>query len=156
MSMDLWKKISHVLPWTKDGSAVSVHDLRGASRPSAEDLGEFLGGRLGLDWSGDIRLEEYHDVVSIELDVPGFDPKDMQVSVARNRILIDAERETRRGRRGASQWGRSSGRLHVDIPLASEVATAEATAGIKHGVLSVSLPKTEESRRRTHRIPVSS
>ena len=101
-------------------------------------------------------LEEDEEAFTLTLETPGFDTKDLSVSVSPGRIVVDAKRVEDEKSRHGRHWSHREGRLHVEVPLAARVEQAEATAGLRHGVLTVRLPKTEEARRSTRQIPIAS
>ena len=102
------------------------------------------------------QLEEDEEGFTLTLETPGFDTKDLVVSVSPDRIVVDCKRVEDEGSRHGKHWSHREGRLHVEVPLTASVEQAKATAGLKHGVLTVRLPKTEEARRSMRQIPIAS
>ena len=143
--MAFWKKLVAALPW---------------NRPRADEPGE-VPMRVGypMDFAA--------------LNVPGHLEEDEDAFT----LTLETRASTRRTSRSpcppAASWLTQSGwkmrsldtrdiglteegQLHVEVPLAARVEQAEATAGLRHGVLTVRLPKTEEARRSTRQIPIAS
>ncbi|MBF0422003.1 MAG: Hsp20/alpha crystallin family protein [Magnetococcales bacterium] len=102
-------------------------------------------------WGVATDVTETEDVLTLSIDVPGIDPKELHVSVEPGRLEIRGTRISHhKGRRGRAEWeGRAF--LHA-FYLPDGLKLAQAGASAKNGVLKVTIPKTKETRSR--RIPV--
>lgn len=122
---------------------------RGMARP--QGWGRALAEMAG----GDTRLPRV-DVIDRETDLlvraelPGVDKKDLDVTVNENSVTIKAEsrREEKQeeGNYFRCEISRASFARTVGLP--SYVDTEKAKAGFKDGILELTLPKVEQSRRR--------
>lgn len=93
--------------------------------------------------------------INVKLEVPGLEPSDIDIEVRGNAVLVRGEKR--------SQSERESGRYHITecaygsfertIPLAQTVDQENAKASYKNGVLEISLPKSEQTRK--NRIKIS-
>ncbi len=102
------------------------------------------------DWAPALAdLEERDDEFVVNVEVPGFDQEEIQIELDGRRLLVHAERseERREGTMRAST--RTSGHLHHEVLLPAEVDREGIQASLEQGVLSVRLPKAEQSERRT-------
>jgi HSP20 family protein len=110
-------------------------------------------GRLGLTgdqgWLG-MDVDEDDEAVYVRYQLPGIDPKDVNITVQDNLLTIDGEtrRTTPEGRRSVSQ-GITYGRFQRQFTLGSAVDSERAEANYQDGVLEIRLPKTEAGKRRT-------
>ena len=113
-------------------------------------LENFLCDETRRGWMPALDLEETPEAFVLHLEVPGVDPKEIELSIEDDHLKIRGsknveERDWRRveRRRGAFE------RL-VRLPGAVDAGRVKAEA--KDGVLTVTLPKREEAK--TRRIPV--
>ena len=123
-----------------------------------ERLFERWSGRFGDstdDWDGGfgwkafesmaVDFVEHDDTFVVTADLPGFERDDVEVTVTDHTLRIEAERQTTD--REEDEEGRylRQERRHraVDrsIRLPEEVDTDAATGTMRHGVLTVTLPK---------------
>lgn len=91
-------------------------------------------------WSDE---ERFH----IEVDLPGVEAKDMDVSVLKDVLTIKAERALDEGRR-YSYNGRAFGRFERSLTLPESVDADSVEARMSHGVLHLSLRKRPEAQVR--------
>jgi HSP20 family protein len=121
-------------------------------------------------WPGRMNLMDHrigsfvHDVDIVETDkefrvtaeLPGMDEKDLEVTYFEGGLTIKGEkrddREEQQGDFYRSE--RVFGAFERTIPLPSDINSDKAKASFKKGVLSITLPKTEEARSHKKRIPV--
>ncbi|RMH98913.1 MAG: Hsp20/alpha crystallin family protein [Calditrichaeota bacterium] len=102
----------------------------------------------------DVKETDREVVVTAEL--PGIDEKDLDISVSDDVLTLRGEkREEREEREGNFyRMERSYGTFHRDIALPCEVDPDKVEAVYRKGVLTIHLPKKEESRRRAKRIAI--
>ncbi|WP_340107379.1 Hsp20/alpha crystallin family protein [Pikeienuella sp. HZG-20] len=112
-----------------------------------------FGGALA---SGDPRtdISETDKAMLVSVDLPGLDDEDVEVNVTDDMLTIRAEREEKKETDGFTSRSRRS--YHRMIPVPPGVDPERAEAEFKRGVLTVTLPKTEEARARMKRIDVKS
>lgn len=105
-------------------------------------------------WSPDIDVEEEEDRFVIRADVPGLDPKDIEVVMHNGTLSIQGERRIERHETsGEHNWvERSGGKFLRRFALPDSVDPDAITAQSTHGVLEVVIPKRPDSR--SHRIKV--
>ena len=100
-----------------------------------------------------IDVDETDDEVHVTADLPGLDPKDFTVEISGQRLVIRGEKkhESHRSERGYRYSERSYGAFARALPLPCEVVSDKAQAKYTHGVLRITLPKTEQSKaKRVH------
>ena len=90
------------------------------------------------------------------MELPGFDQKEIDVALSDNALTIKGERksEQQHSKKGYHLSERSYGSFYRSIPLPSGVDTDKANAEFKNGVLTVRLPKTQETLSRVKKIEV--
>ncbi len=106
----------------------------------------------GLDWpSGSpgkwlppIDVSEDDKEVVIRAELPGIDPKDLDVSVVGNQVTLRGEKKesSERKEKGYRQTETRYGSFHRTIPLPEDVDTEKIDAQYANGVLTLRLKKT--------------
>jgi HSP20 family protein len=91
-----------------------------------------------------------------KFDVPGFKPDEVHVEVQGDTLMITGEHKEEKEEKNKT-WRRierRSGSIRREIRLPAPVDTEKVAAQCRDGILTVTLPKTEESR--TKKIAVKS
>lgn len=85
--------------------------------------------------------------VIVKAEIPGMDPKDIDISVTGNRLTLRGERKHEHEEKGENlhRVERSYGVFSRTIELPADVDSNKVEATYKKGVLKVNLPKTKES-----------
>jgi HSP20 family protein len=116
--------------------------------------GQELGSRT---WAPPVDIYENDHELVIKAELPGIDPKDVEVRVENNTLFIKGERkfekETNEG--NYHRVERSYGSFSRSFTLPSTVNTENAQAEYKDGVLSLKLTKREEAKPKTIQIQVA-
>ncbi len=121
--------------------------------PQQGSLSQTLGGRFVPS----AELEETHETVLLKLEVPGLKPEDLDVEVTADSVSIRGERrsETKTEDNGYSRTEFHYGKFHRVIPLPTPVKNTEVTAHYQDGILSLTLPKTEDERNKVIKVAVN-
>ncbi len=117
----------------------------------------FFDGGTGLAMpSVDVSETDKEIVVTAEL--PGIDEKDVEVSVTQDALTLRGEKkaEFEDKKKGQYLMERSYGSFHRVIELPAEVDREKVAATFKKGVLTVTLPKTEEAKKEAKKVSVQS
>ena len=111
----------------------------------------FNGQSLGFDgelntvsaWAPRVDVKEEAERFLIRADVPGVDPKDIEVSLENGVLTISGERkvEEREESAGWTRIERASGRFHRSFTLPETVDAEGVSAKGNHGVLEIIIPK---------------
>jgi HSP20 family protein len=102
-----------------------------------------------------IELSESDKAVTVSAELPGLSEKDVQVEITNGVLSIRGERKAERSDEGRFLTERYYGAFERQIPL-EDVETDKARAEFKNGVLTVTLPKTEQANRNVKRIAINS
>jgi len=90
-----------------------------------------------------INVTESDDALDIKAEVPGFNEKELEISVEPRRLMISGKRESskeeKKGKTVYSETCANQVMRLIDLP--AEVETEKVTAALKNGVLEVKLPK---------------
>ncbi len=104
-----------------------------------------------------VDIEDRENEVVVRAELPGLDKKDFDVEVEADRLILRGEKKASKERREGNYYYSESnyGSFHRVVPLPAEVNRDKADASYKHGVLTVTLPKTEEAKGRRIAVKVS-
>ena len=103
---------------------------------------EFFG------WAPVVDLYEDKDHVVVRAELPGMKKEDIEISLHQGSLIISGERKLQSGEDDGetSRSERFFGRFQRALELPKPVDANRVTATYKDGILTVRLPKTEESK----------
>ena len=155
---------SDLIPWARDRGRMAERrsDDDNPLMSLQRDLNsvfEDFWGRFDNPFGGSMSaggprtdISETDEAMLVSVDLPGLDDKDVEVNVTEDMLTIRGEREEKTEKEGFTSQSRRS--FHRMIPIPPGVDSEKAEAEFKRGVLTVTLPKTEEARARVKRIEV--
>jgi len=105
-------------------------------------------------WLPAVDLSEDNARICVRAELPGIDPKDVDVSVSEDRLVIAGEKKTESAKTGNGWTHREShyGAFSRAIPLPEAVDPKAVTAKYDKGVLTVELTKSPAAASR--KVPV--
>ncbi len=115
-------------------------------------------GQQGTGGSAVLALDirEEGDNYIVTAPVPGMEPDDVEITVLGDSLRIRGERREKREEQGQNnRWLVREQRYGVferSVRLPSTVRADEANAEFKDGILTVTLPKSEEAKERRIRV----
>jgi len=122
------------------------------------DLLSFTPMNLRMDtkWAPHVDVKAKNDKYIVIADVPGVDPKDIQVTVEGNVLTIKAERttEAKEEQDDYSHIERFSGTYYRQFTLPQNIAADEIIAKCDRGVLNIILPKQQKQKESVKKIEV--
>ncbi|PEN14574.1 heat-shock protein [Longibacter salinarum] len=115
------------------------------TRSSDEDA-----SRYASMWSPRTDLIETPEAYRIELDVPGMNRDDIHISYQDDRLTVSGERahEAREENEERVRVERTFGNFFRSFTLPSTVSAEQISAQHENGVLTITVPKAEESKPR--------
>lgn len=110
------------------------------------DMGSSLISRT--PWGLRMDLAESDNEVTVKAELPGVDPKDIEINVTGNLLTIRGEKKQDREERGRGYrfLERQYGGFHRGIQLPTTVDSEKVNAEYKNGVLTVTMAKHPEAR----------
>ena len=104
----------------------------------------------------DVDITETDKEFRVTAELPGMDEKDLEVTYLQGGLTIKGEKREEHEQEGRDFYHseRQFGAFERTIPLPSDINPDKARASFKRGVLSISLPKTEEARSTRKPIPI--
>ena len=107
------------------------------------------------EWAPSVDIEEYADKFVLHADVPGVDPKDIEITLENGVLTLSGSREPRSPNGGVEQKGiesrrieRFTGRFYRRFALPDTVDSDSVSAAGKNGVLEVVIPKRPQAQAR--------
>lgn len=101
-------------------------------------------------------IVEAEKQVEIKLDMPGVDPEKIDVKLENDQLTVAAERveEKKTEEKGWVRRERSSGRFSRSFTLPHTLDGAKLEASYRHGVLTITVPRREETLPRSLKVKV--
>ncbi|HEX6928803.1 MAG TPA: Hsp20/alpha crystallin family protein [Gammaproteobacteria bacterium] len=114
------------------------------------------GGTPATDWMPAVDVTEEENRYVLHADVPGVDPKDIEITLENGVLTLRGRRETTRnnGHQGYRRVERTVGSFFRRFTLPDTADAEKISAESKHGVLELVIPKQEKVQPR--RISVKS
>jgi HSP20 family protein len=110
-----------------------------------------MEGRFG--WPS-IELNETDKALTVSAELPGLSEKDVQVEIANGVLTLRGEKKAERTDNGKCFSERYYGAFERQIPL-DGVLEDKAEAKFQDGVLTITLPKSEQARSAVKRIAIN-
>lgn len=100
-------------------------------------------------WTPAIELQETDTELVVKAEVPGVEAKDLDVQVTENTVSIAGSHreETRTEEKGMVRSELRYGQFQRLIPLPTTVQYEQVKADFKNGILTLTLPKVESTRK---------
>ena len=148
-----------IVRWEPFRDLVSIQDRMNRIFDEA-----FRGGRsneeewaLGGSWAPPVDIYEHDGNLVLKAELPGIDPKDVDVRVENNVLTLRGERKLDQEvkRENCHRVERAYGTFSRSFTLPSIVDTTNIKAEFKEGVLRVTMPKREEAKPKQIQIQIN-
>lgn len=105
-------------------------------------------------WMPAVDVDEGPDEITVRAEIPGIDPKDLDVTVVGNQLVLSGEKKqsTEQSGRDFYQSEIRFGSFRRSLPLPEGVDTENVDAQYANGVLTLRMKKTEAAAAK--RIPI--
>lgn len=112
------------------------------------------GGELA-GWPS-LEVQETDQAFTVTAELPGIDPKDVELNLNDNALTISGEKRSERNEDdgGRRYTERSFGRFSRTIPFDAEVDADKVEATCNNGVLKITLPKNAQARDKSRKIEI--
>lgn len=126
-----------------------VNQLFGESRTGSVAEGDH-SSIVTSNWTPAVDIKEEDERFVLEADIPGVDPKSIEVTMDNGVLTIKGERkhESEKEANGYKRVERSYGTFYRRFSLPDSADAERVTAKGKDGVLEVSIPKLEKVQPR--------
>jgi HSP20 family protein len=114
--------------------------------PNWIDRENWLSNIVGSNWTPSLDVKEEENQYVIRADVPGVDPKNIDVTIEKGMLTIKGhkETETKEERENYVHVERSQGSFYRTINLPNATDSSKISAKSKNGVLEIIIPKNKE------------
>ena len=104
-----------------------------------------------------LNLRENPEGYTVEMALPGYSPESIEVKVEDEQVIVSGERPAPEDheKRHYSRAERSFGKFTRRVHLGRRADRNGIQATYKHGLLTITIPKTEEARPRTIAVDVT-
>jgi len=152
----------NLIPWKRKnenssdngGGLTTIHDFPTVLRRMRNEFDQLFDDftrnwttqqtGFGNNWNWGLDIADEEDQISIQAEAPGFEPDDFDVRVAGDRLVIRAAHKTESNKKGHEY--REQCECFESLTLPPGVDATKVDANYKNGVLSVTIPKTEEGK----------
>lgn len=119
-----------------------------------KQMGEWIAHQIGKPA---VDIKENHKKYVVLAEVPGFDKDQVQVQVRGGYLTITAKRSEEQEEKDDYRYLRQerSSTMVRTIPLPEDIEEEGITAEYKHGLLEISIPRTERGEPETIHIKVN-
>lgn len=93
--------------------------------------------------------------VRVTAELPGLDDKDVEVVVEDDILAIRGEKRSEHEDKDKNFSERYYGRFERRVPLGADVDSENAKASMRNGVLTVTIPKREQSKAKARKIAIA-
>jgi len=104
-------------------------------------------GSVGT-WGPAVEMSESDDEVTVRAEIPGLEPKDLDITVEGNRLVLSGEKKESSEKKGRdfaySECRYGSFRRSIELP--SSIDPEKVSATHKHGVLTVRIEKSPSEK----------
>jgi len=138
-----------LMPWT------GMPSLRQEMEKFFERFGDWKMDELATgEWAPSMDVSETKEAFVVKAEVPGMDPKDIQISLQEQLLTVKGEKQLTKEEKEERYYRmeRSYGSFTRSVRLPVAVDGSKVTAGFKNGLLTVTLPKTPAAKGTT--IPI--
>jgi HSP20 family protein len=121
------------------------------------NVGAEAASRATGAWSPAVDIHETDEAYILVADLPGLSQKDIEVKVIEDRVTIRGTRnhDVAEPEKGYWQRERAEGAFERSFRLQGGIDGAKVDAHFENGVLTVKLPKPEETKPRQIEVKIS-
>jgi HSP20 family protein len=141
--------MTSLIPWSRTGS------LLGPFRKEMDEVFERFfgapndnGGQAIRAWAPRVDVEETDKEIVVKADLPGVDPKDIEINVVDGSLFIKGEKkeEKEEKKKNYHRVERFVGQFYREIPLPAGADAEKISAASAKGVIAVTIPKKAEAQ----------
>jgi len=148
--------------WKPFGGLTPFRDFERMTKEMDRFWDSFLEGTLrkrdedGTEWFPSLDVSETKNDFVVKAELPGIDPKDIDISLTDGMLTIRGEKRQEREEKEENYHliERNYGTFSRSVSLSRDVKPDKINASYKDGVLRVVLPKSEEAKKKEIKIKV--
>ncbi len=148
-----------MVPWRPWGPFKEMERMRNEMDRLWESFMEGKPGRRTEEisrWVPSLDLSETKDSYIVKAEIPGMEPKDIDISLQADLLTIRGEKKQEKEEKEENYHfiERSYGSFSRSIRLPQEIKGNKIKASYKEGILKVILPKSEEAKKKEVKVKV--
>jgi HSP20 family protein len=123
--------------------------FEGSGHGFGHDLDDWFKAEMDLLHPVHVNITESEENFEVKAEVPGFNEKEIEVSVEPRRLTITGKRETeqKEDKNGKTVYSEScSDQILRIVDLPASIDAEKTTASLKNGVLHLTMPKAAKAR----------
>lgn len=130
----------------------------GFQSPFHREIDNFWRRDLGFPVTPAVDVVEKDNAFELTAELPGLDAKNIELSLSDDVLTIKGEKNEEKEEKTKDRYvsERRYGSFRRSLQLPSSVDPAKIEAAYKSGVLTVTLPKSAEAKKKQTVIPISS
>ena len=103
-----------------------------------------------------VNIENKKDSIVAEVETPGIDPKNIDISIENNMLKVEGHSESKKEEKKKNYFKQefSKGYFERTIALPSDVEGKKAKASYKNGILTVTMPKLAKSKEKKIKVEI--
>lgn len=115
------------------------------------------GASFASGFAPRVDISESDKDVKLTAEVPGLDEKSLSVSAADDSVTIEGTKTQEKSSKvdGFQSVERSYGSFRRVVPLPCQVMGDKAVAGLKDGILTITIPKSPQARPKENKITIT-
>lgn len=144
-----------LVPWKPSGELASLR--KEMDKVWSRFFGETsFPGFISQEWMPSVDISETKDTLLVKAEIPGMDVKDVSVTVSGDILTIKGEKKREEEKKDEHYYcsERYCGSFQRSIRLPVNIIAEKVEATFEKGVLQVTLPKTEEAKKKEIKIKV--
>lgn len=137
-----------------------INRMRRAIDSALQDVWEPIGpvAEMSQQFQPRVSVSEDEREIRVQAELPGMKENDIEITYEPGYLVLKGEKREEEQReskmRGTSYSEWRYGAFERRIPLRAEVQENQIQANFDRGVLTITLPKTEQSREQARKIPI--
>lgn len=110
---------------------------------------------FGAGWPN-VEISDREKEIKVTAELPGLEEKDVEISLSEDVLTLKGEKKAATEDKENQFSECFYGRFERRIPLGYEIDESKVNATFRNGVLTVTLPKTEQGQTKAKRITIKS
>jgi len=148
-----------IVPWRHWGPFRELERMRREMDRLWDSFFEERPRRKGeeiSEWAPSIDVAETKDSLVVRAEIPGIDPKGIDISLSQDVLTIKGEKKQEKEEKEENYHfvERIYGSFSRSVRLPREVQSEKISATYKDGILKITLPKSEEAKKKEIKIKV--
>jgi HSP20 family protein len=137
-----------LIPWSRSSSS-PLNRFRNELEEMFDrftDVSLFGNGDAAKVWQPRVDVEETDKEITVKVDLPGVDPKDIEIQVLNGVLTLKGEKkeEKEEKKKNYHRVERFYGAFYREIPLTAAADSDKVVATSAKGVITISVPKKAE------------